>query len=139
MVSINGRDNSRTPMQWSDAKNGGFSAETPWIKVGDYHATNVEKQEKDPGSTLNFLKKAIKLRQSENILPIVRDGSFKALREYGNDYLAFERKLGDKRLVYLANIADKPLPNPLLGKKILLQNKGEQETLPPFGMILIED
>lgn len=57
VIWASGRDNSRTPMQWSAAENGGFSTGTPWLKVNpNYKHINVEIQENDANSVLNFYK-----------------------------------------------------------------------------------
>jgi len=72
------RDSARTPVQWSDEKNAGFTtADTPWMSVNpNYVDINVAQQEEDPTSILNFYRKAVKLRKS---LPCVRYGEY---REY---------------------------------------------------------
>ena len=69
------RDNARTPVQWDDSPNAGFTtAETPWMDVNEnYHDINVAQQLADPDSILNFYKKAIALRKS---LKCVRYGNY---------------------------------------------------------------
>ena len=63
------RDNARTPMQWDNKKNAGFSKVEPWIKVNDnYKKINVKNQEKDLGSILNYYKLLIKLRKENSTL-----------------------------------------------------------------------
>ena len=62
------RDNSRTPMQWNDSMNGGFTKGTPWFPVNpNYKTINVEKESKDPHSVLNFYKALIQLKKSDDI------------------------------------------------------------------------
>ena len=65
VVWSQGRDNSRTPMQWSDESNGGFSTcEHTWMKVNpNYKQINVKEQEKDDSSILNYYRLMIDLRQ----------------------------------------------------------------------------
>lgn len=65
VVWSQGRDNSRTPMQWSDVSNGGFSTcEQTWMKVNpNYKQINVKEQEKDDSSILNYYRRMIELRQ----------------------------------------------------------------------------
>ena len=63
------RDNARTPMQWDNKKNAGFSKVKPWIKVNDnYKKINVKNQEKDLDSILNHYKLLIKLRKENSTL-----------------------------------------------------------------------
>lgn len=63
------RDNARTPMQWDNKKNAGFSKAKPWIKVNDnYKKINVKNQEKDLDSILNHYKLLIKLRKENSTL-----------------------------------------------------------------------
>ena len=72
------RDSARTPVQWSDSVNAGFSECQPWFYVNEnYKEVNVENQENDNNSVLNFYRKAIKLRKE---LSAVRNGNYK---EYG--------------------------------------------------------
>ena len=57
------RDNARTPMQWNTQKNAGFTTGTPWLKVNDnYTEINMETQDADPDSVLNYYRKLIALR-----------------------------------------------------------------------------
>ena len=63
------RDNARTPFQWSDSKNAGFSTGKPWLKItSDYRRFNAEDEEKRDDSVLNFYKKAINLRKNNKVL-----------------------------------------------------------------------
>ena len=63
------RDNARTPMQWDNKKNAGFSKAEPWIKVNDnFKKINVKNQEKDLKSILNYYKLLIKLRKENSTL-----------------------------------------------------------------------
>lgn len=70
------RDNARTPVQWSDETNAGFTtADTPWISVNpNYPRINAAQQEEDPDSVLNFYRKAIHLRKK---LSCVRYGTYR--------------------------------------------------------------
>ncbi|MBO9674714.1 MAG: alpha-glucosidase [Sphingobacteriaceae bacterium] len=63
------RDNSRTPFQWDNSENAGFTTGKPWIKVNpNYREVNVQKEEADPGSVLNYFKKVVALRKSSPAL-----------------------------------------------------------------------
>jgi oligo-1,6-glucosidase len=71
MIYREGRDNARTPMQWSVAQNGGFTSGEPWIKLNpNYTKINVASQQKDPDSVLNFYKKLIALRKEYDIIAL---------------------------------------------------------------------
>jgi glycosidase len=61
------RDNARTPMQWDDSPNGGFSTVTPWIDTNDnYQTINVKKQDQDPSSILAMYQKILNLRNEDD-------------------------------------------------------------------------
>jgi alpha-glucosidase len=74
-----GRDGSRTPMQWNRSRNAGFSPGEPWLPLGpEWEKRNVEVQEQDPASLLNFYKSAIRLRKSS---PALQEGSYRSVAE----------------------------------------------------------
>ena len=87
------RDNARTPMQWNGEKNGGFTKGTPWLKVNPlFKDVNVEAQEQDPDSVLNYYRKLVALRKSDELKEVFTYGKF--LPEYENmdGVMAFYRK-----------------------------------------------
>lgn len=99
------RGNSRTPMQWSQAVNGGFTTGTPWLAVNpNYQTINVEAQEEDPDSILNFYKEMIALRKSEDIFVY---GTYDLVFEDHKDIYAYTRTLGEKRVLILCNLTNK--------------------------------
>ena len=68
VCSVMSRDNARTPMQWKDAPQAGFTSGTPWLKVNDnYPVINVEKEEGQLDSVLHYYRKLIALRDPGNI------------------------------------------------------------------------
>ncbi len=98
------RDNSRTPMQWSADKNAGFSQTEPWIEVQkNYGTINVETEEKDADSILNFYKKLIRLRKE---MPIISDGTVQFLNEKNEGIIGYVRELDGKKLVVLCNLCE---------------------------------
>lgn len=105
------RDNGRTPMQWSDAPNAGFSDGTPWIMPPDnFQTINVQAEEQDDDSILNYYKKLIRLRKED---PVISDGQIEFLCSDRADVFAYRRSLdGDDLFVY----------NNLTGKEIALTN-----------------
>ncbi len=99
------RGNSRTPMQWSQEVNGGFTTGTPWLTVNpNYQTINVEAQEEDPDSILNFYKEMIALRKSEDIFVY---GTYDLVFEDHKDIYAYTRTLGEKRVLILCNLTNK--------------------------------
>lgn len=98
------RGNSRTPMQWSQEVNGGFTTGTPWLAVNpNYQTINVEAQEEDPDSILNFYKEMIALRKSEDIFVY---GTYDLVFEDHKDIYAYTRTLGEKRVLILCNLTN---------------------------------
>ena len=99
------RESARTPMQWSDAPNAGFSATEPWFYVNqNYREINVAQQEQDPDSLLNFYREAIALRKR---LPVVRYGSYKDLRPLSFRLHVYERRSRGARLLVICSYSDK--------------------------------
>ncbi|MBI4732810.1 MAG: alpha-glucosidase [Chloroflexi bacterium] len=104
------RDKDRTPLQWRDAPNGGFCPEgvTPWLPVNpDYAAgVNVEAQENDPDSLLNFYRRMLKVRKDTSALV---EGEYQAVHEKAEDYLAFRRSLPEQQVLVVLNFSGKKL------------------------------
>ncbi len=99
------RGNSRTPMQWNDGVNSGFTTGTPWLAVNpNYQTINVEAQEEDPDSILNFYKEMIALRKSEDIFVY---GTYDLVFEDHQEIYAYIRTLGEKRVLILCNLTNK--------------------------------
>lgn len=98
------RDNARTPMQWTSGENGGFTKGTPWLKVNPlFKDVNVEAQEQDPDSVLNYYRKLVALRKSDELKEVFTYGEF--LPEYENvdRVMAFYRKDESKCILVAAN------------------------------------
>ncbi|MBP5281757.1 MAG: glucohydrolase, partial [Lachnospiraceae bacterium] len=126
------RDSSRTPMQWSKGENAGFTTGTPWFYVNpNYEKVNVEEEEKDPHSILNFYRKCIRLRKNSNVLLW---GSYREYFPKDPHIYMYERRLCDVIYLIICSFSEKPirvrLPKELAGKKrtLLLCNypKGSQ-------------
>ena len=98
------RDNARTPMQWTSGENGGFTKGTPWLKVNPlFKDVNVEAQEQHPDSVLNYYRKLVALRKSDELKEVFTYGEF--LPEYENvdGVMAFYRKDESKCILVAAN------------------------------------
>ena len=138
------RDNSRTPMQWDNSTNAGFSSSTPWLMVNNnYQAINVEKSVKDDNSILNYYKKLLKIYKKYSTL--VREGEYKDLYPNSSKLFAYERRLDNERLLVVSNFSNKPKKIRLLKKykgyrpELLLNNYKhlDEKELKPYQTILI--
>ena len=119
------RDNGRTPMQWDDSPNGGFTSGKPWLKVNpNYPSVNVACQESKPDSVLNYYKKLISLRKSENYRELFTYGDFVPAYEREDLIFAYRRVLEEKEVLVIANFDAKTrtLENIPQGKQVLLSN-----------------
>ncbi|MGW9775880.1 alpha-glucosidase [Staphylococcus sp. 093350072-1] len=98
------RDNSRTPMQWTNEVNGGFTEGTPWFPVNpNYKTINVAQQSEDSDSVLNFYKRLIKLKKSDDIYTY---GEFNLIDDANEHIFAYTRKLNNKTVLVAGNLTD---------------------------------
>ena len=101
------RDSARTPVQWDDTENAGFTTGTPWFYVNpNYPEINVAQQEQDPDSILNFYRKAIKLRKE---LPVVRHGSYREHFPANGKVYCYSRQMEGQKILVLCSFAEKPV------------------------------
>ena len=97
------RENARTPVQWSDAENAGFSTAEPWFSVNpNYKQINVEAQEDDPGSLLNFYRRLLAFRKNN---AVALYGTYKEYRPKDKNFYVYERRYGGKRLLVICCFA----------------------------------
>ncbi len=123
-VARRSRDNARTPMQWSDGKNAGFTTGTPWLRVNpNYTAINVEKEAQDPDSVLNFYKKLIALRKDPEYKETVVYGALEPFMEERHNLMAYYRKW-NKTLLVVGNYQwdEQEIELPGACKKVLINN-----------------
>lgn len=99
------RDNSRTPMQWNDGKNAGFSdADQVWLKVNpNYKWLNVEAEKKESLSVLNFYKRLIKLRRESKFSNLIVFGDFEPQEEENQFVIAYRRNTGKESMIAYFN------------------------------------
>lgn len=110
-IYAKGRDNARTPMQWDDTENAGFTTGTPWIKVNDnYDKINARSQVDDPDSIFSCYRKLVQLRKD---YPVFVDGKFTLLLEDDENIFAYSRKNEEKTMIVVCNFFDKEIPMPL--------------------------
>ncbi|WP_067621733.1 glycoside hydrolase family 13 protein [Alicyclobacillus acidiphilus] len=103
-IHAKGRDNSRTPMQWSSAHNAGFSDGLPWLQVNEnYREINVEQQLADPDSVLHYYRRLIQLRKRH---PVMVYGNYDLLYPADEKIYAFVRELGNAALLTVLNFTD---------------------------------
>ena len=126
VCSAMSRDNARTPMQWKDAPQAGFSSGTPWLKVNDnYPVINVEKEEGQPDSVLHYYRKLIALRKSGEYRELFTYGKFEPAYENADHVMAYYRILQGRRVLVAANFGTDTieLDWEVPAKKVLLSNK----------------
>lgn len=105
------RDNARTPMQWNDGENAGFTEGKPWMKVNpNYKEINAESQVKDEDSVFSCYRKLIRLRKE---YPVFVDGCFELLLEKDENVFAYTRTNQDSQLLVICNFYDQTLEYPL--------------------------
>ena len=119
------RDSARTPIPWSSGKNAGFTeAEKPWFIINpNYAQINVEVEEKDPDSVLNFYRKAIKLKKE-----IARNVPYKEIHKNSGKIFAYTR--GEYEIV--CSFTEKPVKYSCDGEIVLSNYKENGETLKPY-------
>ena len=125
VASAFSRDNARTPVQWDDGANAGFTTGKPWLNVNpNYKQINVQAQVNDEDSVLAFYKKLTRLRKSEEYKETIVYSQLIPYLEEEKNLIAYFRK-GEKTLLVLANFQKDPrkvqLPAP--AKKVVLNNK----------------
>lgn len=102
------RDNARTPMQWDDSENAGFTAGTPWLPVNpNYTEINAASQTGDPDSVFSYYKTLVGLRKEYEILA---EGDFQLIYREDPDIFAYVRTLGNQKLLVLANFHGTKVP-----------------------------
>jgi alpha-glucosidase len=145
-----GRDGERTPMQWNDSANAGFSTVTPWLPVPpSYKTHNVSAESKDPNSILEFYRKVLALRHTNQVL---REGSYVALNEDDPNVLSYLRLYRGNGVLVALNMSGSAQKasfslaangfasgslKPLLATPGA-DSKGQEVSMPPFGVYIAE-
>jgi alpha-glucosidase len=141
-----GRDGERTPMQWDETVNAGFSTAAPWLPVPPTYKThNVADESQDPNSVLEFYKSVLKLRHTSKAL---LDGSYAALNESDPDVLSYLRAYKDDVVLVALNMSGSPKKvnfelkhNGFSSAKSLVSTgkssaKGDEVLLEPYGVFI---
>jgi len=148
-----GRDGCRSPMQWEDSTFAGFSSAKPWLPVHpNYHVRNVESQQADPNSMLNFTRDMIKLRRET---PALQRGDFTMLTAQPKDTLAYLRETAEQTILVALNFKDSPVNvreipqgkwNVLFStdrtvkvqSAVQLPTDGQSQLLSPYEVLILE-
>ena len=146
-IGYKGRDNARTPMQWDDSANAGFSGAdaTPWIMVNpNYTKINAKDQVSREDSVFKYYQKLIKLRHESDLIVY---GTYDLILDDDKDIYAYIRTLGDEKLIVYCNFSENTreveLPEEFTDGKILISNYNdakvsEKITLRPYKAIVIQ-
>jgi len=103
-INVKGRDNARTPIQWDDTENGGFTTGTPWLHVNpNYLDINVKNNLENANSVFYCYQSLIQLRKDN---PIVVWGDFELIEDTEEEIFAYTRKFEGKTWVVVANFSD---------------------------------
>lgn len=106
-IHASSRDSSRTPMQWDDSDNAGFSKAKPWFYVNpNYKAINVLVEEKDQNSILNFYKKCIDYRKNSDV---ILWGEYREYLKWDNRIYMYERSYQDKKVLVICSFSEHPV------------------------------
>ena len=128
-LMLRSRDNARTPMQWDDSKQAGFTEGEPWIKVNpNYKKINAAQQLEDPDSVFHYYQKLIRLRKEKEIIVY---GEFEPLYREDEQIFAYTRKGDQEKLLTVCNFSDKnaevEVPEEFKGAECLITNLGRKE------------
>lgn len=143
ILDVHSRDNSRTPMQWDDSINAGFTTGTPWIQTADnYTEINVKNSLEDKDSIFYYYQKLIQLRKNYDVIAY---GDIKPLLREDKRVFAYERNYKSQKLIVICNFYpttyEIELPYDLSNYKCILNNykneaKAKKFTLKPYETLV---
>ena len=139
------RDNARTPMQWDDSTNAGFTCGTPWIRVNpNYTEVNAAAAMADPDSTFYYFQKLIRLRKAH---PVIVHGRYALLEKDDPALFIYTRTLDDAQLLVMCNFKEQTrewtMPAGFAGAQVLISNTGRTQqaeqtiTLQPYEALVL--
>jgi oligo-1,6-glucosidase len=103
-IYAKGRDNARTPFQWDDSENAGFTTGKPWIKVNpNYKEINAKQAIEDPNSIYHYYRKLIQLRKKH---PIIVYGAYDLILPDHEQIYAYTRTYHDEKLLVILNFSE---------------------------------
>jgi oligo-1,6-glucosidase len=144
ILNYSSRENGRTPMQWDDTENAGFTTGTPWKRVNDnYRDINVAAQQDDPNSILNHFRKMTAIRKDH---PVLVYGDYAIIQREHPDIYAYTRELGEEKMLVLLNFAkenasiDLPevgeIREPIINNYEDIEMEGSRVTLKPYQAVI---
>ncbi len=127
-LTFKSRDNARTPVQWDDSAQAGFTAGTPWIAVNpNYKEINAKAETANPDSVFHYYKKLIALRKQN---PIMVYGKYEALLEDCEELFVYTRAYQNEKLLVVCSFCDHEtvitIPDEFLGMSCLITNTGRE-------------
>jgi oligo-1,6-glucosidase len=144
-INLKGRDNARTPMQWDDSANAGFTTGTPWLKVNpNYTTINAKAELEDPDSIFHYYQKIIALRKEK---PVMVYGHYELLEPDHESLYVYTRSLENQKLLVICSFTKDPvsyeIPAEFADAQILIGNYGRSEAkgtieLKPYEAIVLE-
>ena len=139
------RDNARTPVQWDDTENAGFTTGTPWIGVNpNYKEINAKAETADENSVFHYYKKLIALRKQN---PVMVYGKYELLLEDSEELFVYTRTLEEEKLLVVCSFSDKEtvfnIPDEFVGKACLIANREnvydkKQVVLKPYEAFVLK-
>ena len=122
------RDNARTPMQWSEDANAGFTTGTPWLPINtNYRTINVAAEETDAGSVLNYYRRLTAVRKSPEYREVFTYGEFVPAYENSDTVMAYYRVDEKQRVLVAANFGKEPVTLALEhpAKRVIISNRDQ--------------
>lgn len=145
-MKFTSRDNARTPVQWDDSVNGGFTTGTPWIKVNpNYKEINAKAELEDENSVFHYYRKLISLRKQ---YPVIVYGKYELLLGEDENLFVYTRELGDEKLLIVCNFSDQEqefrIPEEFVNAQCLIANmpgsyEEEKRMLNPYEAFVLYD
>ena len=139
-IYARGRDNARTPMQWTAGENGGFTTGKPWLPVNENHQfVNAEAEYDDPNSVFSYYQTLISLRKT---YPVFREGEFVLIDEWNESVFAYRRDSETQHLLVVCNFTGKELVFSLpgdfaRGRKLIGNYEGVGDRLRPYEAYML--
>ena len=125
IANASGRDSARSPMQWDHSDQGGFTTGSPWMGVNmNKDEINVEKQESDPDSILNYFRRMISIRKTNGLL---RSGTYEPVETGDSPLFIFHRTLEDEKWAIVLNFSSQEVMLPFdvtIAMELIISNYG---------------
>lgn len=137
-----GRDNARTPMQWNNQENAGFSGNTPWLKVNpNYNNINVTSALKDTKSVFYTYKDLIEMRRKSDYKDLILQGDFELLFRDSMEIFSYKRTYKNQELIVISNFTDKEIDFEFeySGYDVVMENysASDDKHLQPYESIIL--